>query len=332
MNELYILDAFSSWTSEENAQKIHKTGKKLIVKIGENMTPFLQLLDRIFFGKYKGLAKERHKEFLKKQATAINAGTRTKFVPQTRHDILQNTVSVLTQMQIEYYTNVQKEWKRIPIFAAYNNSENYMIHHDLSGAPNRRKHYKHNISKPKTAAERLNMKLPRGRREYLVGSKTIYLKEHDDCTNDVMNTNDNIAESFMVKVRQTVTAELGSKTEWTGYPQTATSIKQNCPIEWLSGAVPFIASATSFYKGHGKRKVRIPSNLPTLQSLSIPINPDTLPLSKTVTTTNQISKMEKEKQKHERNLMLIQNKEYHLATVKYLKQEITRRNKNNING
>eukprot|EP01084_Bolivina_argentea_P093202 167652_1 len=328
--ELYILDAYGPWTSEANAEKIHFDGNKFIVKLLENTTAFLQFMDRAFFGVYKGLERKRYKEFLQKQANMFSqqpAGTKCKFTPRTRHDCIADCHSILCQMQFEQFGNFQTEWKRLGMISAFDATEDDLLHENLCGTPTARKlHYKNVIKMPQTAEDRLNMSLPTGRREYIIGTRNIYV--HEDTESDESSVESTNADkpSFMIKIRENIKRELGDKTKWTGYPQTKTPILKNIPSEWLLDEVPYIASATSFYKGHGSHTVHIPKHLPTLQPIIDAKIKVILPLSKTVTTKNEIAINAKKTLKEQRNENMIRQKKYHLVSVKIMQVEIRKRN------
>ena len=167
---------------------------------------------------------------------------------RSRHNIMEDNVFTLQKMQIEKYEQLFLSWKRVGILAAFDGSEDHLLHSDLSGTMKRRKHYKRTIPRPQTAMDRLNVKLPKGPKEFIVGSRDIYFRDESSTDSDAGSDESDDGNQWIKDLRKRFIAEVGmEKIEKSPLTLTASEIPTKCPDEWLRGEVAFLPPAKSIY-------------------------------------------------------------------------------------
>ena len=172
----------------------------------------------------------------------------------------------------------------------------------------------------------------------MLGTSNIYLKGEDVDEDPVPSAPKEILPDFMRKIRLQIRSDLGAKvTAWSGFPQTASPCKSECPDAWLREEVAFQSSANTFYsfvlvglfdehslifaltEGHEKKTVSLPKALPTLE-INKTIKKTVFPLTETI-----CSKEDMAKRRTERRLRELQRRNYGETTVKLLKVELKKR-------
>lgn len=242
---IWILDSFNSWASPENAEWIHQKGNVFVVRIPENMTAAIQVLDRFFFKPYKALERDCCLERLKKQAAHMKKGEPTPFKPRYREDIINDCVQNLNEMQRKYRGDIAAEFKRIGYTTCWDGTEDNMLHSDLTGERAAVVHYKSTIAKPQTAQQRLSMMLRPGPKEFVKGTKNVYfLTEEEQKAEEEVEVNPN----WLHDLRCLEEKEWGlERIQKSCIQQTAEDIPKQCPEEWKTGEILFLPSVRSFY-------------------------------------------------------------------------------------
>ena len=94
-----------------------------------------------------------------------------------------------------------------------------MLSTAAESVPSRSQHFSKVIDLPKTAESRLTMELPKGPRDYVIGTKQIFFRKDEavvdlDCETLVDEELNEDEKNFMVKIRQDLRDELGAKMDW----------------------------------------------------------------------------------------------------------------------
>ncbi len=125
---------------------------------------------------------------------------------------------------------------------------------DLDGPIRRPKHYKQILKRPKNIEDRLDMILPKGPKEYVVGSTNVYISGDNQLTESSNSPNAQSAQSpstqhivkWIQMVRVKLINEFGAEAVENSYlKKTASHILDKPPREWFNGTTFILPPATS---------------------------------------------------------------------------------------